>query len=96
MDVTLQYFADCPNWRVAERRLREVLVGLGRPDQPIRYQRVEDPEEAERVSFGGSPTILIDGVDPYADPDGPAGYACRVYDGGAAPTVAQLRLALGG
>ncbi len=96
MEIILQHFHDCPNWHVADRRLREALIGLGRPDQPISYQRVEDPEEAERVSFGGSPTILIDGVDPYADPAGPAGYACRVYDGDAAPTVAQLRQALGG
>lgn len=96
MKITLQYFEDCPSWRVAETRLREALVDLGRPDQPIRHQRVESPEDAERVSFGGSPTILIDGIDPYADPDGPAGYACRVYDGDAAPTVAQLRLVLGG
>jgi len=96
MEITLQYFDDCPNWRVADRRLREALIGLGRPEQPIRYQRVEDPEEAEHVSFGGSPTILVDGVDPYADPAGPAGYACRVYDGDAAPTVTQLRQALGG
>lgn len=96
MEITSQYFDDCPNWRVAERRLRETLIGIGGPEQPISYQRVEDPEEAGQVSFGGSPTILVDGVDPYADPAGPAGYACCVYDGDAAPTVAQLELALGG
>lgn len=96
MHVTLQYFDDCPNWRVAEERLREALAELGRPDQAINYERVEGPEAADRVSFGGSPTILIDGVDPFADPAGPAGYACRVYAGDAAPTVAQLRRALDG
>ena len=29
--------------------------------------------DAERASFGGSPTILLDGVDPFADPAGPPG-----------------------
>lgn len=94
MEITLQYFDDCPNWRVAEERLRQVLAELGRSGQPIRRQRVETPEEAEQVGFGGSPTILIDGIDPFPDPAGPAGYACRVYGGDAAPTAEQLRLAL--
>lgn len=94
MELTIQYFDECPNWRVAERRLREALSELGQPDHPIRRQRVESPEEAERVGFAGSPTILVDGVDPFADPLGPAGFACRVYGGDAAPTVAQIRAAL--
>ena len=96
MQITLQYFDDCPNWAIAEQRLRLALVELGQPDQVIDNQRVESPGDAERVSFGGSPTILIDGVDPFADPTGPAGYACRVYAGDAAPTVARLCRALGG
>ncbi len=94
MEITLQYFDDCPNWHVAEVRLRQALTDIGRPDQAILHQRVDTPEEAERVAFGGSPTILIDGTDPFADPTGPAGYACRVYNGDAAPTVTQLRAAL--
>jgi len=97
MEITLQYFDDCPNWQVAEGRLRQVLAELGRPDEEIRRQPVETAgEEAERVAFGGSPTILVDGIDPFAEPAGPAGYACRMYDGDAAPTVAQLRAALAG
>ncbi len=96
MQVTLQFFDECPNWAVAEQRLRQALVEVGRPDQSIEHRRVESVEEAERVRFGGSPTILIDGVDPFADPAGPAGYACRVYAGDAAPTVDELRRALGG
>ncbi len=73
MEITLQYFDDCPNWQVAEDRLRQVLAELGRPEQEIRRQRVETSEEAERIAFGSSPTILVDGIDPFADPAGPAG-----------------------
>jgi len=46
------------------------------------------------VDFHGSPTVLIDGVDPFADWNAPIGVACRVYatpaglDG--APSVEQL------
>jgi len=96
MEITLQYFDDCPNWQIAEDRVRQVLAELGRPEQEILRQRVETAQEAERVAFGGSPTILVDGADPFAYPAGPAGYACRMYDGDAAPTVGQLRDALAG
>jgi len=35
--------------------------------------------EVELLGFTGSPTILIDGVDPFAEPGRPAGLACRMY-----------------
>ena len=55
-------------------------------------------EEADRVGFRGSPSVLIDGTDPFSDPDAPVGLSCRVYstpDGLAgSPTLEQLRTAL--
>jgi hypothetical protein len=55
-------------------------------------------EEALRLGFRGSPTILLDGQDPFADQDAPVGLACRLYatEGGlqGAPTIDQLRAAL--
>lgn len=94
MELTIQYFEECPNWQVAEARLREALAKLGRADHPVRLQQVETPKEAERVGFCGSPTILVDGVDAFPDPGGPAGFACRVYAGDAAPTVEQIKVVL--
>ena len=56
---------------------------------------VDTPDAAERMRFRGSPTILVEGLDPFASGDEPVGLSCRVYetpDGPAgAPTVAQLR-----
>lgn len=96
MEVTLQYFDGCPNWKEADARL-EALRSEGL-DVVIRRQLIDSPEEAERHGFRGSPTILIDGVDPFADPDAPHGLSCRIYatdDGPApSPTVGQLRGAL--
>lgn len=89
--LQLLYFPDCPNWRVADERLREVAHRGG---LTIEYQLVTTSDEAERVSFRGSPTILIDGVDPFAVGDEPIGLSCRLYrtphgyDG--APTTAQI------
>jgi hypothetical protein len=47
----------------------------------------------------GSPTLLINGVDPFAAPGTPASLSCRVYrdetgQGQGAPSLAALRMAL--
>jgi len=98
MDIALLYFDDCPNWKVADERL--AAIAAERPDLTVSHHLVETLEEAERVGFHGSPSILVDGVDVFADPDAGVGLSCRVYrspDGLAgAPTVEQLRAALAG
>lgn len=90
--VTLLYFDGCPNWRVADERLRQLADEHG---FTLEYRKVETPEEAERLGFAGSPTVLVDGIDPFATGDEPTGLACRVYateDGPqGAPTLDQLR-----
>ncbi|WP_409329026.1 DF family (seleno)protein [Trujillonella humicola] len=94
MDVKVLFFDGCPNWEVADARLREALKQAGRSDVRVEHHRVTTPEEAEAVRFRGSPTILVNGQDPFADPDAPVGLSCRVYrtDAGlaGAPTVEQL------
>ena len=45
----------------------------------VEYQRIETPEEATEHGFQGSPTVLVNGVDPFFDPDAGVGLACRVY-----------------
>lgn len=96
MDITLLYFDDCPNWRVADERL--AAIAAERADLTVTHHLVDTLEEAERVGFHGSPSILVDGVDVFAGPDAGVGLSCRVYrtpDGLAgAPTVEQLRAVL--
>lgn len=97
MDVSLMYFDDCPNWKVADERLAEAAAE--RPDVVVTRHRVETAEEAERLGFHGSPSILVDGVDVFAETGAGVGLSCRLYrtpaglDG--APTMEQLRAALG-
>ncbi|MGH1525372.1 thioredoxin family protein [Leifsonia sp. L25] len=92
MEITLQYFDGCPNWMTTEQRLHELTDG--RADITIQRQLVSSVEEAETLGFHGSPTVLIDGDDPFAEPDAPVGLACRVYRSGAgfagSPTLEQL------
>lgn len=94
-DVRLLHFDGCPNWQVVDARLRTLQAEVA---FTLEHETVETPEDAERLGFRGSPTVLIDGTDPFADGDAPAGLACRVYatpDGPQGfPTLEQLRAAL--
>lgn len=98
LDIEIRYFDGCPNWREAERSIRGLVAELGL-QADMTLTRVETSEEAERLTFRGSPTILIDGHDPWGDPDAPVGLSCRIYrtESGiaGAPTEAQLREVLG-
>lgn len=91
--MRLLYFDGCPNWQEADERLRQALVRLGM-DVPVERVNVLTEEEAERLSFRGSPTIVVNGVDPFADPSAPLGLSCRVFqtpDGlRGSPTIEQL------
>ena len=98
MEVELRYVDGCPNWREVHGVLVELLAA--RDDAELRLRRVGTAEQARRLGFHGSPTVLIDGGDPFpVAGDGPGGLACRVYatpDGlRGAPTRAQLRAVLG-
>ena len=96
MEITLAYFDDCPNWKIVDAYLQQLVTE--HRGVTIRYEQVDTPDAAERFGFRGSPTVLFDGVDPFASPDAPVGLSCRIYqtpDGPAgSPTLAQLRDAL--
>ncbi len=95
-EVTLLYFDGCPHWQVTDERLRRLADEHG--GVRVAYRTVDTPEEAERVGFRGSPTVLVDGIDPFATGDEPTGLSCRVYvteDGPqGSPTIEQLRSVL--
>ena len=78
MEVQLLYFDGCPNWQETDHRLREAIAALGLDVSPV-HVSVTTPEEAERWRFRGSPTVLVDGVDPFADEAAPVGLSCRVF-----------------
>lgn len=80
MRIELLYFDGCPSWKIADDRLRQVLTELGRDGAGVERHQVETPEQAEELGFTGSPTIRIDGVDPFANGREQIGLACRIYD----------------
>ena len=98
MDITLQYFDDCPNWKITDRYLQTLVDEQGL-DATVHYQLINTPEAAAAEhGFRGSPSVLIDGIDPFAELDALVGLSCRVYvtDSGPAgsPTLHQLQQAI--
>lgn len=93
MEITLQHFNDCPNWKTTAAHL-STLVDDGL-DATVSYELIDTRELAVARRFRGSPTVLIDGIDPFADEDAPVGLACRIYptEQGPAgsPSLSQLR-----
>ncbi|WP_407840697.1 hypothetical protein ACE1OC_37125 [Streptomyces sp. DSM 116496] len=64
---------DCPHHKPATERLRRVLEDIG-SSTTIATRVITDQAEAERrIGFIGSPTILIDGRDPFPEPGRGAG-----------------------
>jgi|SRR6266568_6088878 len=99
LEVRLLYFEGCPNWEVARDRLRRALELQGLDQDVLCVVKVATPEEAEAVGFRGSPTILVDGRDPFGgDTPASGAFACRIYETPAgrdgAPSVGQLVAAL--
>lgn len=88
------HFDCCPNGKVADKRLTEALRILRRDDAVIEHHRVNTPEQAEELKFLGSPTIRIDGPDPFATGAEQVDLVCRVcatpYGLGGSPATAQL------
>ncbi|QFZ78424.1 alkylmercury lyase [Streptomyces fagopyri] len=98
MRITVLTMPDCPNAQVVRKRLARALDGRSAAVELI---EVDDPEQATRLGMTGSPTVLIDGTDPFAVPGAhaPASLSCRLYrtpDGHheGAPSITDLRRAL--
>lgn len=97
MEIELLYFEGCPHWRTAEERLARLAAERG---LALTCRVVATPEQAAADGFRGSPTILVDGIDPFVGAGEPIGLWCRVYQTPAglagSPTDEQLRAVLDG
>ena len=97
MELTLLTVPACPNAAVFEERLAAALAG--HRDSVVHRREVTDEREAAEAGMHGSPTLLVDGEDPFATPGQPPSLSCRFYrdatghaDG--APPVDALRRVL--
>lgn len=94
MQLTVLAEPGCPNAPLLKDRLTAVLDG--RADVSVSQQVISDEGEAARWGMHGSPTLLIDGVDPFAEPGQTPSMSCRLYRAengqlSGAPSVGQLQ-----
>lgn len=97
MELTVLAVPGCPNAPVLEQRLAEALAD--RPAVSVTRRVIADADEAARWRMHGSPTLLVNGHDPFAVPGAGPAVACRMYQGEdgrleGAPTVEALRRVL--
>jgi hypothetical protein len=89
-DIELLWWEGCPSTDRALEELHGVLDDLGLSRETVRMLEVKTDEDARRLGFIGSPTVLIDGHDAVTvAPEEVGGLACRVYrrrDGAVSPT----------
>lgn len=86
----------CPGVPLLEQRLAEALAG--RPAVRV-WRVIASADEAARCGMRGSPTLLVNGHDPFAIPGTVPALACRIYQGEGGrlegvPSVQALRRAL--
>ena len=79
VDVELLVVPDCPSESGALSVLRLAFERVGLRAQSVRTTVVASWDQAQERGFVGSPTILIDGVDPFGVPGQSPAVACRVY-----------------
>lgn len=94
MKIEILHIEGCPSWVGAARLLREALDETGFSDTTISFTLLRSAEDAARVPFAGSPTIIVDGEDLFPGSGRTVDLACRVYPTATgmagSPTTAQL------
>jgi len=97
MELVVLIVPACPNAAAFEKRLAAALAA--HPGAVVRRREIADEREAADAGMHGSPTLLVNGTDPFAAPGQPPSLSCRLYrdaEGrpGPAPSAEALRRAL--
>jgi hypothetical protein len=97
MRVQILHVPDCPGAVTLSAYLTQLAVD----NADVERQVVSDLDQATALGMTGSPTLLIDGADPFAVAGLPPSLSCRLYrdENGSiarAPSLAQLRATLAG
>jgi hypothetical protein len=95
--LTVLSVPGCPNTAVLLERLHAALAD-GAAD--LATIVIDDDEQARRWGMTGSPTLLVDGADPFAAAGGDPSVSCRLYrapDGtvSGAPSITDLHAVFG-
>ena len=97
MELTLLTVSACPQATAFEERLAAAMAEY--PGVVVHRREISDERTAAQAGMHGSPTLLINGTDPFALPGQQPSLSCRIYrdaDGrpAPAPSAEALRQAL--
>lgn len=76
--IELLVVPDCPNAAPARALVEQVIAEQGLSAEVVTTVLATD-DEARSCAFAGSPTFLVDGVDPFPAQGESTGLSCRVY-----------------
>ena len=97
MDIELLTVPGCANTDAAVELIKTAVADTG-VRATFSHTTVTSQEHAQQRGFVGSPTILLNGTDPFAGDDEPPALACRLFptpDGlRGVPALRDLRQAL--
>jgi hypothetical protein len=79
MIVQILYVEGCPHVQPLVDDILELCEG--RDDVTVTTRNIAEANENERLVFHGSPTLVIDGRDPFDAPEEPVEASCRLYRG---------------
>ncbi len=97
MHIAILHVPDCPNLDLTRSRVSAALDQTG-VEASVGVVLVDGPTVADELGMRGSPTITIDGHDPFDHDQGRGSMSCRLYwaegriDG--APGVEELIAAI--
>ncbi|UUV35857.1 alkylmercury lyase family protein [Amycolatopsis roodepoortensis] len=77
MELVVLSVPDCPHVALVDDLLRVVLAD--RPGVRVVHREVLDQDQAEREGMRGSPTLLVNGTDPFAEPGSQPSVSCRLF-----------------
>ncbi len=79
MKIDVLYFEGCPHATDALKLVKDVLKRLN-IEAEVEFVKVNNPEEAEKLRFYGSPSIHINGIDlEEGEENRKPLFGCRVY-----------------
>jgi len=78
MEIEILHVPGCPNLGLARARLDAALAQTATV-AVVREVVVADPADANLLGMHGSPTITIDGHDPFGQPATGPSLSCRLY-----------------
>jgi hypothetical protein len=94
VDVELLTVPDCPSRVLTRQRIVDAFAAAGLAEPSVVERVIDSPQAAVAAGMHGSPTILIDGTDPFAAADDEPTLSCRLYATGeglvGAPSVEDL------